>query len=138
MAYNDDYEDRGDGDEGDDCTWNGQIIREIPRPCDRCGAGNVEYAKDRIRAALCGEVQMAFGLIAWLCHDCRKQWHKSYRDLPLHREYVLCQVEIEFWRARLGTTTPDSELERGINLANRLEDLELKINEIANHWLIME
>jgi hypothetical protein len=87
---------------------------------------------------LCAEVQMAFGLIAWLCHDCRKTWHKYYKSLPQHREYMLQQIEIEFWRCRLGPTTPDTELEHGKNLINNLEDLELKINEIANQWLIME
>ena len=110
---------------------------EVPRPCDRCGAGNIEYVQsNRFPAALCGEVQMAFGLIAWLCHDCRKQWHKTFKNLPLHREYVIKQLEIEFWRARVGESTPVEELERGKTIVNQLEDMELKINEIANEWLI--
>ena len=114
-------------------------IQEVPRPCDRCGAGNIEYLQqNRIQAPLCAEVQMAFGLIAWLCHDCRKQWHKYFKNLELNRKYTLMQVEIEFWRARLGPGAHESELTRGLNLVNSLEDLELNINEIANEWLIVE
>jgi len=114
-------------------------VQEVPRPCDRCGAGNIEYLQgNKLQTPLCAEVQMAFGLIAWLCHDCRKQWHKFFKNLEMHREYTLMQVRIEFWRARIGPQTPEEELQQGLDLVSSLEDLELKINEIANEWLIVE
>lgn len=118
-------------------SFDDSPIREYPRPCDRCGAGNVEYMDDnKFQSVLCAEVQLAFGLIAWLCHDCRKQWHKDFKILPLNREYTIKQLEIEFWRARVGESTPVEELEHGKGLVNEIEDMELKINEIANEWLL--
>lgn len=109
----------------------------IPRPCDRCGAGNLEYNEDnKIINALCAEVQMAFGLIAWLCHDCRKQWHMFIKNHDYNRHILIAQLELEFWKARIGQLTHIDELTEGKRLLNIIEDLENKINDIANEWLI--
>ena len=110
----------------------------IPRPCDRCGAGNIEYMgeNNKILNPLCAEVQLAFGLITWLCHDCRKQWHQCIKNHPNNRQYVITQLELEFWKARVGPFTPVEALEEGKRLINIIEDLELSINEVANEWLI--
>jgi hypothetical protein len=110
----------------------------VPRPCDRCGAGNIEYLPEdnKITNALCAEVQLAFGLIAWLCHDCRKHWHVFIKNHPSNRHYMIVQLELEFWKARIGPFTPIESLEDGKRLINIVEDLENRINEIANEWMI--
>lgn len=110
----------------------------IPRPCDRCGAGNMEYAGDEtIMSPLCAEVQIAFGLIGWLCHDCRKNWHTYIKNHSCHRKIMQAQLELEYWRSmlRAGSSTLPS-LEEGKRLMDRVEDLELEANEIANRWMI--
>ena len=110
----------------------------VPRPCDRCGTGNIEYVPDdnKITNSLCAEVQMAFGLIAWLCHDCRKQWHVFIKNHKCSRQMLLIQLELEFWKARIGPDTNKSELSEGLRLLNIVEDLEIAINNLANEWLI--
>ena len=108
----------------------------VPRPCDRCGAGNVEYAEDEtMTAPLCAEVRIAFGLIGWLCHDCRKNWHMYIKNHRCHRMVMQAQLDLEYWRSRLATSPPPS-LEEGKRLVDRVEDLELEVNEIANQWMI--
>lgn len=110
----------------------------VPRPCDRCGAGNIEYMQEdnKIVNALCAEVQMAFGLIAWLCHDCRKQWHTFIKNHRCNREILIVQLELEFWKARVGPMSHPEQLEEGKRLLNIVEDMEIAINELANEWLI--
>lgn len=112
----------------------------VPKPCSRCGAGIVDedYNDDdkKVQAALCGEVQMAFGLIAWLCHECRRQWHRSIKEHRLHREYMRASLALDFWKSRIGPGTDNSELDKGLRLLDIVEDLELEINNFANEWLM--
>jgi len=120
--------------------FDGPGIQVIPKPCSRCGSGSFDEEYDeeqKVEAILCAEVQMAFGLIAWLCHNCRREWHIAMKVHPLQREYALTQLKLDFWRSRLGPDTPDEKLEEGIELLNKVEDLELKINEFANEWLVI-
>ena len=114
-------------------------MQVIPKPCSRCGAGTIDedyQEEQKIEAVLCGEVQMAFGLIAWLCHQCRRDWHRQMKEHPLQREYSILQLKLEFWRNRIGPDTPDEKLDEGLKLVNAIEDMELKINNFANEWLM--
>jgi hypothetical protein len=45
-------------------------------------------------------------------------------------------MRLEFWKARIGPETPEEEVEVGIRLLHAIDDLELKINEVAQTWLI--
>ena len=49
---------------------------------------------------------------------------------------MIVQLELEFWKARIGPFTPIESLEEGKRLINIVEDLENRINEIANEWMI--
>lgn len=110
-----------------------------PRPCDKCGAGNLDYTTDGAKEhPLCREVQLAFGLVAWLCMDCRKAWHKHVKNHPLNREYMKAQMKLEFWKARISPASRDSDLDEGTNLLLAVDELELQLNDEANKWLIVE
>jgi hypothetical protein len=85
---------------------------------------------------MCTEVQIAFGLLAWLCHDCRKAWHKQMKEHPLHKEFSEAQLKLEFWKARVGPMTPSFLLEEGLIALREVIELERKANDFANQWLI--
>jgi len=121
------------------------------RACERCGnfdvrsdgggpfdgmESNDEETNERI-PALCSEVQMAFGLLAWLCHDCRKAYFKMSKNHELTREYGEASLRLEFWKARIGENTPKSEVVEGLELWQMVDSLERKMNDFANEWLII-
>lgn len=120
--------------------------------CDRCGAcdnmqdhnpyqedyGHDEEDKEDTVPAMCAEVHVAFGLVSWLCHDCRKEYHRFAKNHPLNKEYGEAALRLEFWKARVGPETPEDSIDEGIRLWQKVEELELKMNEIANHWLISD
>ena len=120
------------------------------RPCVRCGnadkLGSMGPSDDEWRddeddnkvPALCSEVQMAFGLIGWLCHDCRKEYFRLAKDSPLTQEYGEAVFKLEFWKARIGPDTPQESLEEGLGLWREVEKIELKVNLAANKWLITD
>ena len=135
MLENEEDHDEEDHDEGYDAQPQGFV----PRPCDKCGAGDIEYTKHKPKEhPLCREVQMAFGLVAWLCIDCRREWHKFVKNHELNRKYMKAQMALEFWKARVCPTTPPESLEEGIKLIMEVDDLELLLNDEANKWLINE
>ena len=118
------------------------------RPCERCGnfdqlhGGSPQedwdnQEEERI-PALCSEVQMAFGLLGWLCHDCRKEYHRMAKDHPLTEKYGEACLSLEFWKARVGSETPEDDLQKGLELWRTVEGLERKVNQIANEWLLSD
>ena len=120
------------------------------RPCVRCGnadkLGGSMGAPDEWKdddedekiPALCSEVQMAFGLIGWLCHDCRREYFRIAKDSPLTQAYGEAAFKLEFWKARVGPDTPAEALEEGLELWREVEKIELKVNLAANQWLISD
>lgn len=126
-----------------------------PRPCERCGAaasdsqlfeginesfmqGAIEDDSPQNEAydAMCMEVQIAYGLVAWLCHDCRKEYHRYAKDLQLNIDYAELSLRFEFWKARVGVGTPPDEIEKGLELWRQMESIEKLINDDANRWLL--
>ncbi|MHA2401347.1 MAG: hypothetical protein ACXADH_00030 [Candidatus Kariarchaeaceae archaeon] len=108
----------------------------MSKPCGRCGAGDSEYGD---QPAYCAEVEVAFGLLAWLCFDCRKEYHRFAKSHPLNKEYGEALLRFEFWRDHLPETTPrDIAIEEGIALWNKVDDIQLKVNEVANQWMISD
>lgn len=127
------------------------------KPCDRCGAcdgmhehqeysddygiggiGNDDGDDNPQVPAMCMEVHVAFGLVSWLCHDCRKEYHRVAKSHPLNKDYGEAALRLEFWKARVGPETPQDAIDEGLKLWRITEELELKINEFANHWLISD
>lgn len=104
----------------------------VIRCCERCGSGNDKSKPD----AMLGEVQLAFGLVSWICHDCRKDWHRMFKSHALQRNYSEASMRLEFWKARVGPDTPPEAVNEGIKLLFAMDDLELKINSIAQTWLV--
>lgn len=122
------------------------------KSCDRCGAcdhapshdnpyqedyGVRDDSEDSV-PAMCAEVHVAFGLVSWLCHDCRKEYHRFAKNHPLNQEYGEAALRLEFWKARVGPETPEDQIDEGIRLWKAVEELELRINEAANEWLITD
>jgi len=121
------------GDEHEDDEGYRDPFTDPPvRCCDRCGAGDDKSKPN----PMCGEVQLAFGLVSWICHDCRKDWHRMFKGHELQKAYAHASFELEFWKARVGTKTPEDQLAKGLELWDKVDDLEMKINEVANQWLI--
>lgn len=118
------------------------------RPCVRCGNADKlggpmsddwrgDDEGDKI-PALCSEVQMAFGLIAWMCHDCRREYFRVAKDSPLTAEYGEAAFRLEFWKARLGPDTSADAVEEGLRLWREVERIEIDVNIVANKWLITD
>lgn len=119
------------------------------KPCGRCGAGDSEYGD---QPAYCAEVEVAFGLLAWLCFDCRKEYHRFAKSHPLNKEYGEALLSLEYWRdATESERSMDEDLERlkidykgksqlqkGIALWNNVDDIQNKVNEVANQWMISD
>ncbi|MDB4490049.1 hypothetical protein N9045_00890 [bacterium] len=121
----------------------------MSKPCGRCGAGDSEYGD---QPAYCAEVEVAFGLLAWLCFDCRKEYHRFAKSHPLNKEYGEALLSLEYWRdATESERSMDEDLERlnidykgksqlqkGVALWNKVDDLQNKVNEVANQWMISD
>lgn len=118
------------------------------RPCERCGnadkmgdAADDLYEVDTYNnrpPALCSEIQMAFGLLGWLCHDCRKEYHRMAKNSPLTIQYGEASLRLDFWKARVGPSTPPDHIKEGLVLWRQVEKLEREISEVANQWLISD
>jgi len=105
------------------------------RPCERCGAEEDDY--DSKPDTMCTEVQMAFGVLAWLCFDCRKKWHQAMKSQILSKQYSEASLRFEHWKlvvAANGSGTIDD----GIRLWQNLDALELKLNNFSHEWLIQD
>lgn len=114
------------------------------RPCDRCGVrwgdfGDGEISLDsHIRYhPMSAEVKMAYGIVAWLCYDCRKAWHKDVKNNILSKQYSEAMLEFEYWKSII-SSKGEGNFEEGLGLFRKLDDLELKLNDFANEWLISQ
>lgn len=109
-----------------------------PRPCDRCGCGEAidEYAITQPQQPLCCEFQLGYGVISWLCFNCRRDWIKVIDSSHLLEKYGELSFRLEFWRLCLGPSSPDSEEERGLSLHRDLNSCEKEIKEFAYQWII--
>lgn len=117
----------------DDNEFQDSFQEQPSRTCDRCGASGDDRSKPD---PLCMEVQLAFGLVSWLCHPCRKDWHRMFKTHELQDQYAEASLRLEFWKARVGTNTPDDAIDEGLKLYKDVNDLELAINEAANQWMV--
>ena len=115
------------------------------KPCERCGAFDgkaddsyKEFGQDDKEPSMCSEVHVAFGLISFLCYNCRKEYHRFAKGHPHNRKYGEIMLRLEFWKDRVGSDTRPESIDEGLQYFHEIEDLELKINEVANHWFISD
>lgn len=110
----------------------------VPRPCDRCGAGNLdsEYMSEDIIQPLCIEYQIADGAIAWLCFDCRKAWISEIDNSEISDQYEEASFKLEFWKVRVNKNTTEDEIEKGLVLYKEVTRLSKEISKLANRWLV--
>lgn len=106
----------------------------VPRPCDRCGAGTIDndYSQEREVAPMCAEFHMAYGVIAWLCFDCRASWYKAVDEMQLMKEYEEESFRLEHWK----NIVAGGEVEEGLEILQRVTGLERSINRYAYKWLV--
>jgi hypothetical protein len=97
---------------------------------------NWEGESDDRPAALCSEVRLAYGLVAWLCHDCRKEYFRETKNHPLSEKYGEASLRLEFWKARIGPGTSADGIEEGLKLWKIVEGIEREINAVACKWLV--
>jgi hypothetical protein len=108
----------------------------MDRACERCGAiDGSDYDSDDRPAAMCVEIQIAYGVMAWLCFDCRKQWYSKIRSEMLSKQYSETTLRFEHWKA-LVAAKGKGDIEDGLNLWRQLDELENKLNALAHEWLI--
>jgi hypothetical protein len=125
----------------------------VGKPCDRCGAVDkvkmpfpeqeewqidIDQGYEEVEKppAMCGEVHISFGLVSWLCHDCRKEYHRFAKDHSLNIPYGDASLRLEFWKNRVGPETDPTAIEEGIELWRVVDGLERQINLSANEWLV--
>jgi hypothetical protein len=53
----------------------------------------------------------------------------------LGKQYSEKAFELEFWKSRVGATTPESEFGNGLKLYRELCDIEKRIKQYATGWL---
>jgi len=106
------------------------------RPCERCGAAESDEFEDSYHP-MCHEVQIAYGVLAWLCFDCRKSWHKVIKCQKISKEYAEKSLRFEHWKATVASDN-GGNVDDGLNLWQSLDKLEIKLNEFANEWLIQD
>jgi len=113
------------------------MVDTKPRPCERCGATlDEEYGSDQYHP-MCAESQIAYGIVAWLCFDCRKAWHRKMKNQMLSRQYSEASLRFEFWKAVISAKGV-GDVEEGLRLWRELDALEVKLNNYANEWLILD
>lgn len=105
----------------------------MSRPCDRCSAKPAEYdsANDN---PMCAEVQMGFGVLAWLCLDCRFKWHNFITSHSEIRNYSRSAFKLDAWRARLNACG-EGDIEQGLKLWEEVEDLDQQFAKEAQNWI---
>lgn len=111
----------------------------LPRPCDRCGAGtfDTDYTEDKsVITPMCAEVHITSSVITWLCFNCRRAWHRTIDEHSLAIEYEESSFIFENWKIRVNKDTTDAEVEKGLELYRKMNNLERQINNFANEWLL--
>lgn len=112
----------------------------MDKPCDRCNSGggwsnNDESSYSADVPPYCAEVQLGFGIISWLCLDCRKSFRRLMLSDSLMTSHAMVSLKLDFWKTRVHHTTPDSYLEAGLNLLSELESIESLVNDNVIKWL---
>lgn len=109
-----------------------------PRPCERCGAvlDHEEYGAERYHP-MCNETVIAYGVVTWICYDCRKDWYREAKDQQLSREYSEASLRYEFWKDTVAAKG-EGDVEEGLRLWRALDALEVKLNKFASEWLISD
>lgn len=107
------------------------------RPCERCGASE-EYVEEYGKPdPMCAEIAVAYGVIAWLCFDCRKAWHSKMKSEMLSKQYSEATLRFEHWKA-VTAASGTGDIEEGLTLWRQLDTIEAKLNALANEWLIAD
>ena len=109
----------------------------VARPCERCGAGTIDndYSSEVIISPMCAEVHLANGSVAWICFDCRKEWHHVLNSSELRKQYEEASFRYEFWKDTLSELTATEDLEYGLSLYRHVSELANEITKYANKWL---
>ncbi len=111
------------------------------RPCERCGAviecDDYMWDNKQIYEPMCAETQIAYGIVAWLCFDCRKAWHHEMKDQLLSKQYSEASLRLEFWKAKV-MASGVGDVDEGLQLWRNLDALEVKLNNYANEWLLSD
>lgn len=104
----------------------------MDRPCERCG--NVSDISNYL---MCQEIVMAHGVVAWICFDCRKEWHKVSKNQKLSVEYSEASLRFEYWKSKL-VACGEGSFEDGLEAWRALDKLEIKLSSLASQWLITD
>lgn len=103
----------------------------MTRPCDRCNIG-ADYDDDNFTRS--AEFSFANSMLAWLCLDCRKDWMRVYTGNQISIDLETNQFEAEYYHALLQGDKPPS-LEEGKTILKTRQDIEKRLNKLANDWM---
>ena len=112
-------------------------ITTKPRPCERCCATiDTDFGSDGSENyhPMCTEIVLAYGVVSWICYDCRKDWHRVINENPLTKEYSEVSLRYDYWKATVAASG-QGDVEFGLQLWKQLDDLERKLNNFANQWI---
>ena len=108
----------------------------MDRACDRCSGGGWGADSEFDQApSHCTEINMGFGVLAWLCLDCRKSFYSLMRNDELLKSHGIISMKLDFWRGRISHDTKDEYLEIGLGLLSEINSLESLINDRIENWL---
>lgn len=103
----------------------------MSRPCDRCNIG-ADYDDDNMTRS--AEFSFANSMLAWLCLDCRKDWMRVFTSNQISIDIEINQFESEYYHILLQGDKPPS-LEDGLVILKTRQEIEKRLNKLANDWM---
>lgn len=116
-------------------------------PCDRCGkhepvdlggtqgsdwgAASDDPSKWSLRM---GEMEVAPGLVCWVCHTCRFEWRSLTFGHELFIRYSEAMFALSHFRAA-HNATGEKSLQVGLELLRKTDKIEGEINEFARRFM---
>jgi len=100
--------------------------------CERCNAGGNESYQDS--DPRCGEIQLAYGFIAWLCFSCRREWIRKQRLHEATARFSEASLRLEHWKAQV-SATGKADIEDGLRLYKNLDMIEREMLHLAEQFM---
>ncbi len=115
-------------------------MSKVP-PCERCkqsepkdygpGMGDTD---EEDASLLLTEIDLAPGVLAWLCHGCRVRWRAVCCGHELFDRYAESQFRLNHWKV-IHEIGGEGDVEKGLTMLNVLGAIELELGKFARRFL---
>jgi len=102
--------------------------------CERCHAAPDDYDDKASAQIRLGEVQTNYGILTFLCFDCRREWQRVINSSPVMREYSETAFRLEHWRV-YHPRTGQGDVEAGVQFVRKLNELDEKLYNETVSWI---